>query len=216
MEHRGRRDRGRPPVRGLARLLGACLAAALVGCASKAAPSPGQPNRPAPLLHGLDVMVLPVQGGRAPVAAGLDAEIEYWLADLGPGVRWIFPAALERALSRSSTFEVPIHALAVTSFHYSQVERIGDPLYGDLRRAGAVAGARYALLPVMGSYVPGEGGEAAPGEGRVELAVALIDTMGGNVLWFGVVAGERGAPDDPAVVASAARELAFTLFPGRR
>lgn len=160
-------------------------------------------------------MVLPVQSSRYPAAPGLDAELEFWLTDVAPGVRWVFPAALERALTRSSAMRVPIDALAVTSFHYAQVERIGDPLYGDLRRAGAVVGARYALLPVMGSYLPGEG-EGGAGAGRVELAVALIDTMGGGVLWYGVVAGERGEPDDPAVVASAARALAFTLFPGRQ
>ncbi len=155
-------------------------------------------------------MVLPVQTGRAPAAPGLDAELEFWLSDHAPGVKWVFPPALERSLARSSMLEVPIRALAVSSFHYAQVERIGDPLYGDLRRAGAIAGARYALLPIMGSYVPGQSES-----GRVELAVALIDTMGGGVLWYGVVAGERGEPDDPAIVASAARALALTLFPSR-
>lgn len=180
------------------------------GCAGQRAPSPERAPRPAPALHGLTVMVLPVQAGRAPVAPGLDAELEFWLAERAPGVKWIFPPALERSLTRSSIIEVPIHTLAVSSFHYAQVENIGDPLYGDLRRAGAVAGARYALLPVAGSYTPGSS-EA----GRVELAVALIDTMGGGVLWYGVVAGERGEPDDPATVATAARALATTLFPSR-
>jgi hypothetical protein len=155
-------------------------------------------------------MVLPVQGGRAPAAAGLDAELAYWLADYAPGVKWVFTPALERALSRSSALEVPIHTLAVASFHYAKVERIGDPLYGDLRRAGAIVGARYALLPVSGSYKGGEGET-----GRVEITAALIDTVGGNVLWYGVVAGERGAPDDPATTASAARTLAQTLAPGQ-
>jgi hypothetical protein len=159
-------------------------------------------------------MVLPVQTGRAPAAPGLDTELEFWLADQAPGVKWIFPPALERSLSRSSALEVPIRALAVSSFYYAQVERIGDPLYGDLRRAGAVTGARYALLPVMGAYMPGEPAQGGGDAGRVELAVALIDTMGGGVLWFGVVAGERGGQDDPATIASAARALALTLFPG--
>jgi hypothetical protein len=191
-------------------MLPALMATMLAGCAAQKPPSPDRPARPAPALHGLTVMVLPVQAGRAPVAPGLNAELEFWLADHGTGVKWVFPPALERSLARSSALEVPIHALAVSSFHYAQVERIGDPLYGDLRRAGAVTGARYALLPVAGSYV--RSGEEA---GRVEVAAALIDTMGGGVLWYGVVAGERGEPDDPAVTASAARALAITLFPNR-
>jgi hypothetical protein len=181
--------------------------ATLAGCATQRPPSPDRPAPRAPALHGLTVMVLPVQGGRIPAAPGLDSELAFWLDDLAPGVKWVFPPALERALTRSSALEVPIHTLAVSSVHYAQVERIGDPLYGDLRRAGAIVGARYALLPVRGGYTSGEVG------GRVEIAAALIDTMGGGVLWFGVVAGERGGPDDPAVAASAARALARTLFP---
>jgi hypothetical protein len=154
-------------------------------------------------------MVLPVQTGSGPAVEGLDAELEYWLADYAPGVRWIFPPALERSLTRSSMIEVPIHALAVSSFHYAQVERIGDPLFGDLRRAGAVVNARYALLPISGAYLPAESGP-----GRVELAVALIDTVGGGVLWYGVVAGDRGELQEPGTIATAARALATSLFPG--
>jgi hypothetical protein len=49
----------------------------------------------------------------------------------------------------------------------------------------------------------------------VELAVALIDTIGGEVIWYGVVAGERGGSGEPGVAASAARALARSLFPGQ-
>lgn len=191
-------------------ILGALALVTLAACATQRPPSPDRPAPPAPALHGLTVMVLPVQGGWAPAAPGLDAELAFWLADYAPGVKWVFPPALERALARSSALEVPIHTLAVSSFHVAQVERVGDPLYGDLRRAGAVVGARYALLPVGGSYVNGEAGE-----GRVEISVALIDTMGGGVLWYGVVAGERGKASDPVTIASAARTLAQTLFPSQ-
>ena len=58
--------------------------------------------------------------------------------------------------------------------------------------------------------VPG-GGSAAALNGA--LAAALIDTVGGRVLWFGVVAGAPGPPDDPAHAARAAQALARTLFP---
>jgi hypothetical protein len=49
--------------------------------------------------------------------------------------------------------------------------------------------------------------------GRVEVAVALIDTFGGRVLWYGVMAGEPGAEGSGDVAASAARAVAQTLLP---
>src|SRR5690606_41240524 len=83
---------------------------------------------------------------------------------------------------------------------------IGDPLFGDLRRLGALVDARYALLPVSAEFVPGP-----DGTGRVELAAAIIDTLGGRVLWYGVVAGAPGSRSEPAVLASAARRLASAV-----
>jgi hypothetical protein len=153
-------------------------------------------------------MVLPVQPGAGGVPDGLDDEIAYWLGDRGQRVRWVFPPEIERALARSPGLDIRLDALAVASFHRAEVKRIGDPLFGDLRRAGAIVDARYALLPVAAGYVPG-----TDGDGRVEIAVAIIDTIGGAVLWYGIVAGEPGGEDDRAVVASAARRLAQTLFP---
>ena len=47
----------------------------------------------------------------------------------------------------------------------------------------------------------------------VEIAAAIIDTLGGRVLWFGVVGGGTGDQADPALAASAAQALARTLFP---
>ncbi|MGH7480760.1 MAG: hypothetical protein ACRELV_01280, partial [Longimicrobiales bacterium] len=167
------------------------------------------PAPPAPALAGRDVMLLPAQGGQvAPVPAGLDAELRFWLDQQGPTVRWVFPDRLRSVLASSPALDIDIDALVVSSFQRAEVRRIGDPLFGDLRRLGALVGARYALVPVMAAYVPGEAGEA----GRVEIATALIDTIGGNVLWYGVVAGQRGAAGAPEVTASAARAVAEALL----
>lgn len=181
-------------------------------CGGKEPPSADRPAPPAPDLTGRAVMVLPVQPTAGAVPAGLDAEIAFWLADHGNSVRWVFPPALEQALHRSPALQdIALHALAVSSFRRAEVRRIGDPLFGDLRRLGALVDTRYALVPVAGGYVP-----RPDGAGRVELAAALIDTMGGAVLWFGVVGGEPGVHGAPTVVASAAQALARTFFPGER
>ena len=181
-------------------LLGACSRSA-------APPSPDQPQPRPPDLTGAAVMVLPAQASPNHVGAGepvpgLDREIAYWLGELVPRARWVFPPAIERALSRNPSLDIRLDALAVQSFHRGIVEVVGDPLFGDLVALGPLVDARFALIPVSTDYVTGEGGD-----GRVEFQAALIDTRGGRVLWFGVVAGDRGPPG-PQTTASAARAFA--------
>lgn len=174
-------------------------------------PSPDQPQAAPPDLSGMRVMVLPAQpaAGAATVGApvpGLDEEIAFWLADSAPRVEWVFPPAIERALARSPSLEINIDALSVSSFHRARVERIGDPLFGDLRALNALVNARYALVPVAAGYVA----DGVSG-GRVEMNVALIDTIGGRVLWFGAVAGDGAAAGAAEGAATAARALARLL-----
>jgi hypothetical protein len=188
--------------------------ATLAACASRAEPpSPDRPpdTRP-PDLTGASVMVLPAQAAPgsntlpdAEPVPGLDREIAFWLAESAPRVEWVFPPALERALERSPSLGIRLNALAVASFHRAEVEIIGDPLFGDLRALGALVDARYALLPVAAEFaLAAEGG----GSGRVEMRVALIDTRGGRVLWFGALAGEAGMAGTPSTAATAAQALA--------
>ncbi|MBI4544978.1 MAG: hypothetical protein HY703_07285 [Gemmatimonadetes bacterium] len=218
------------------RALAAGLLAAAGACASKAPPSAERPPPPPPDLAGMTVMVLPLQpgtwpgsvaaapprqpasgqpAGRAAEGAGtgreqhdVDSEIAYWLGERGPRVRWVFPPRLERALARTPALGIQLHSLAVSSFYRAKVQRIGDPLFGDLRRLGALVDARYALLPVAGGYVA-----AVAGGSQVEIAAALIDTIGGDVLWFGVFRGVAGDLQDPALIPTAAQALARGLIP---
>ena len=188
------------------------LVAACGGRAAPPTPEESQ-NRPPPDLTGSSVMVLPAQPAagssalREPVP-GLDREIAYWLAERAPRVRWVFPDQIQRALARSPSIEVDIYALNVSIFHRAQVENIGDPLFGQLHAVATLVGARYALIPVAAGYVAND---AAADSGRVEMHVALIDTRGGRVLWFGAAAGQPGPENGAGVVASAAGALADLL-----
>jgi hypothetical protein len=96
--------------------------------------------------------------------------------------------------------------LPVRDFQQSRLQSIGDPLYGDLRKIAVVTDARLALLPIGAVWIPEVGGS-----GRIHVAAALIDTLGGRVLWYGVAAGNAGQPDDPSAVASAARALTMQV-----
>ncbi len=176
------------------------------------APTPEDPTPRAPDLTGRPVMVFPAQslpgsltGTAEEAVPGLDAEIAFWLNERAPRVGWKFPPELERALARSPSLNIELRALAVSAFYRGEVKNIGDPLFGDLRTLGALVDARFALVPV------GAGEFAVEGGHRVELRVALIDTLGGAVLWYGALAGNVGPAGDRSLVASAAQALAAAL-----
>jgi len=174
-----------------------------VACARHPAPpGPGTSLGAPPDLRGMRVMLLPVQRGG--VAGGdPDAELAFALETRGPQVQWVLPAALDSALERSPSLQTRTHGLPVGMFEAAEVERVGDPLYGDLRRLGAVANSDIA---VRASAETVEGGSA------VQFWAALVDIRTGRVFWFGVVRGEVGAAGDPGVLASAADKLARTVL----
>lgn len=186
------------------------LALTLSGCSRKAAvPEPGSPQGTPPDLRGSRVMVLPAQGV-AGVAGDVDAELAFALRDRGAGVTWIFPPRLQEVLNRSPGLGGRIHGLHVGVFGAGEVRRIGDPLYGDLRRVAAVVDAEVALIPIR-AWAHTAGGGAGDGV-RVRVSTALIHVRTGRVLWFGVVEGEPGPAADAAGLASAAEALARALL----
>lgn len=198
-----------------------CLALLLCGCAQRAAPpSAAAPQLPFPDMSGRAVMVLPVQAATPVVSsdaavpavavpldadsrATLEAELSYWLENAAPRVRWLLPAAVERAAQRAPTLDLHVRDLPVQDFLRVRLEAIGDPLYGELRKLGALMDVRPALVPIGAVWL-----READGTGRVHLLAALIDTTGGRVFWQGVVAGTAGARADASTLASAAEALA--------
>ncbi len=161
-------------------------------------------------------MLLPAQvrGAKLP---GLDAELAYWLQQRAPRTQWVLRPAMEHVLKSTPEWSINLDALAVGQFAYMEVERIGEPLFTDLRRLSAMLDARFALVPVGAAWVAGapgaEKGKKVDGQGHVEIAAAIIDTFDGSVLWYGVVAGDASATLDRAAVATAAQALARALVP---
>ena len=177
----------------------AIASAALIAGGCGGSPRVPVSNAPAPVpdLSGQSVMLLPVHPGPVPAtvttAPGdirldgvneLDAELAYWLKDRASNVKWVMRDAYERILARSPALNINPASLDVAIFRRAQVKRIGDPLFGDLKRLATITNARFALVPVAAENRPGTG---------VEVAYALIDTTFGDVIWFGVLAGENAA-----------------------
>lgn len=163
-----------------------------------------------PGLRGAQVMVLPVQEVRGvPSSMRPESEVVFALEQRGAEVRWVLPDELRRMAARSPGVELPVENLPVGSFLRVEVQRVGDPLYGHLRRLGAMTGADVALLPIRIRFRP-EADERPP---AIEIAAALVNVRNGRVYWFGIVEGASGPADDPGTLASAADALARRLSP---
>lgn len=188
------------------------LSAGLVACGGgrKVVPHPGMRFGSVPSLRGQSVMLLPVQiEDGVPTGLQPDAELAYALQERTPRVHWLLPDTLRRIAARNPAIQLPLEGLPVDVFLQAQVERVGDPLYGDLRRLNALTGAPLVLIPVRLRYRRNE--QEVDGrtlEPTMELSAALVHVQSGRVLWFGIVDGEPGGANDPATLASAADALA--------
>lgn len=175
----------------------------LIACGGARMGEPGPPP-PAPALEGVRVMLLPARAGDP---EQLDRELEFWLTDRAPATDWVLPAELQAAADRAPGWRLRLDALPrrVEEVHRGEL-RVRDPLYGNLRRLGAVVDANYAFMPVAWVEAPDTAGVAGV------LTAALVDVRGGRVLWMHTVRGEPSAGRDAAVT-SAAAALARSLLP---
>jgi len=177
----------------------------LGACASQSAPpAPGDVRGGMPDLRGHRVLVLPVQiRAGSPSGVTIDEEIAYALSTRGERVSWVFPDEVEATLRRSPGVQANLYNLPVGIFLQAEVNRIGDPLYGDIRRLTTLAGADIALLPIALEY----------GQGEYDLTAALLNPVTGRVLWFAVVQGGEGPAGAPATLASVSDALARAVLP---
>jgi len=181
---------------------------ALVGTACQTAPppEPGSTQGTAPDLRGRTVMVLPFQQVRG-FRGTPDAELLFHLQERAGEVGWVAPDEVDEALSRAPAMDADARGLPVGAFLAGEVRRVGDPLYGQLRRLGALVDAEVVLLPVRATSRPDTTGAAVI---RVEAALLALRT--GRVLWYGVEEGLPGDPSDPSILASSVEALARSLL----
>ena len=153
-------------------------------------------------------MVFPVQRSRG-LDQGLDASAEVAFAlEARGGADWIMPAELRRAVDRTPGLQLTADGLPVDMFLRAQVDRVGDPLYGHLRRMAAITSSDIALLPVQARAGEPDGS----GDSMVSLAATLINARTGRVYWFGIVEGVS-AGGAAGALASASEALAKAMTP---
>ena len=195
-----------PVLRRAGALASLCVVGACMGPAP--APEPGVFNNAPPDLRGARVMVFPAQDVRG-VAGDVDSEIAFALQDLGgEAVTWIFPPRLQNILDRSPGMG-RIYGLPVGVFSQAEVQRIGDPLYGDVRRLGEIADASVALIPLTVASQPPD--TLTQGI-AVRVTATVIHVRTGRVMWFGMVEGDAREVPDAGTLASAVDALARTLL----
>ena len=201
---RGRRQMGRA---GLAYAMLAAVAAC--GGGTSPAPQPGQMRGVPPDLRGRRVMLLPVQQVLG-VRGDADAELTFALEDLGRDVDWILEEEIAAVLARSPAFDARTRGLPVGRFLQAEVRRVGDPLFGLLRRLAALVDAEWILIPIAASFEPNQLVEGSTP--RVRLTLALIEPRSGRVVWFGIEEGGDFPQGDPRGLASAVEKAAGTLL----
>ena len=184
------------------------LVAALAACGPKVreAPGPGTTSGIAPDLRGRRGMVLPVQQNLG-VRGDPDAELAFGLGERSAGVDWVLPAEVQERLARAPGVPTNLRGLPVSPFLQAEVQRVGDPLYGDLRRLAALVNAEAVLLPVQVALA--SEGDADP---TVVFWTALIEIRSGRVLWFSVLEGDPAPAGDPRGLASAAEVVTRTML----
>lgn len=185
----------------------AVMAGAACAPSRVAVPTVGDMRGQIPDLRGQRVMVLPIQRTTG-VRDDADAEIEFVFAGRGDEVDWVFPGELRRVLERSPGVRASTRGLPVSMFLQAEVNRVGDPLYGILRRLGALVNSDLVLLPVQMRYARVN----AQGDMGVELSAVIIQVRTGRVFWHGVVGGQPGPVDDFATVATAVEALAAEVL----
>lgn len=191
--------------------LGAVLALAGIaacGLRSSEPPGPGYESGLVPDFRGQRVIVLPFQlraGGHPDV----DHELLFALRGAPVSVDWVGPDELRDALARSPGMGIRLDGLDVHQFLVAEVQRVGDPLFGDLYRLGGLVDARYAVLPVeIRARAENDGSRRV-----MEVRTAVLEVRTGRVLWYGVLEGPPGSPGGLEATVGAVEALARRLVP---
>ena len=188
------------------KIMMAAMGMLLAACASDPAHTgPGATRGAVPDLRGRRVLVLPIQlQSTIPSDVTADEEVAYALQARSERVDWVFAPEVEEVLRRSPNVQANVRNLPVGFFLQAEVKRIGDPLYGDIRRLTTLSGADVAIIPVQLSYGPDE---------AFHMVMTILDPVTGYVLWFSTIDGEEGPLDSPGALASMADAVSRALVP---
>ncbi|HEU0302923.1 MAG TPA: hypothetical protein VFR37_25950, partial [Longimicrobium sp.] len=160
-------------------------------------------------LGGQRVLILPVQS-----ASGVPFNREVITEEIVAAIRardtrtqWVDPARLRRTLASSPTFAPDPAALPNDRYEMRGERRIQGGLADAVRRYMALTEARLVVIPRTATMITPDSGGAF-----VRLNAAVVDARTGYVVWWGEADGTPAAPDDRALIRTAAVALAVRLL----
>ncbi|WP_420128189.1 hypothetical protein [Longimicrobium sp.] len=189
-----------------------CLALTAASCGGTKPPPGGvaPATAVAPMdLGGQRVLILPIQA-----SSGLGFNREIITEEIVAAIRardtrtqWIDPARLRRTLAGSPTFAPDPAALPNDRYEVHGDRRIQGGLADAVRRYMALTEARLVVIPRSATLITPDSGGAF-----VRLNAAVVDARTGFLVWWGEADGRPAAPDDRALVTTAATALAARLL----
>lgn len=188
-----------------------CILLTAAACGGKKPPPGGvvPATAVAPMdLGGQRVLILPVQS-----ASGLAFNREIITDEIVAAIRardtrtqWVDPARLRRTLAGSPTFAPDPAALPNDRYEAHGQRRIQGGLADAVRRYMALTEARLVVIPRSATLITPDSGAAF-----LRLNAAVVDARTGFVVWWGEADGVPAAPDDRALITTAATALAARL-----
>ncbi len=123
----------------------------------------------------------------------------------GRGVTWMGLEEQRRAARRNPTLGIEPDQLATAYLVGSTVDRVPDPLWGQVRSLGAITGARFAVVPAA-VRVSGTSGAFT-----ASYIVVVADIRTGNVMFRARATGRPMATAEAALVSAAGTVIAAPL-----
>jgi hypothetical protein len=110
------------------------------------------------------------------------------LTERAPEVTWVLPDKLRRAARMAPGLLTPPDRMGTSVFR-NNLQKIPDPLWGQMRQMTGVVGDRYSLVPASLFFF-----EDSVGFGRAELTVVLAEVRLGEIHWRTVAKGSGETP----------------------
>ncbi len=123
----------------------------------------------------------------------------------GRGVTWMGMDEQRRAARRNPTLGIDPDQFATSYLLGSTVDRIPDPLWGQIRSLGAITGARFAVVPAA-VRIAGRAGALT-----ASYIMVVADVRTGTVMFRARAVGQPAATAEAALASAAGTVVASPL-----
>jgi hypothetical protein len=120
-------------------------------------------------------------------------------------VRWVGLDEQRRAVRRNPTLGLDPEHFPTHYMIGGDVDRVPDPLWGQLRALAAITGARFALVPAAAKFA------GPPGALTASLIIVVADVRTGGVMFRARATGRPMATAEAAIASAAGTVIATPI-----